>query len=247
MLDSRIDQAQGLCGLEPAPLARWVPVVALTPAAPSLDLLWALHRQLEAQGLEVAVLDVAQLLSIHGSLPQPRAMLRAWHAQVPPGTLMLLYAPVEILAVLLADTAARPLVPVNAYKETVVQAYNAAKVLVQAAGLQPVLVPPAGPAAVAGLTDTALHKAVESLLHCARLHLQSDLSVWPLEYHDPQSGASSPTPSASLLKVLESAWVMPESPDVARAPLHEHPIRHYEALRTLATPGVPDVHRQRHA
>lgn len=129
---------------------------------------------------------------------------------LPTGVFVLLTAPVEVLAVLLQGTAARPLVPLDAQPRSLVEAYNTAKVLLQAGELRPVLVPmaPAGRvASSAGLQ--ALEAPVAALTQCARTHLGVDLQIWPVAYDENRDTPAQRVPEAWWLKVLDSALVVP--------------------------------------
>ncbi len=128
-------------------------------------------------------------------------------AQVlPAGAFVLLTAPVEVLAVLLQGTAARPLVPLDGQPRSLVEAYNAAKVLLQAGELLPVLVPmaPAGRlASDRGLA--ALEAPVQALAHCARTYLGVDLQIWPVAYDESRDTPADRVPEPWWFKVLDSA------------------------------------------
>jgi hypothetical protein len=125
---------------------------------------------------------------------------------LPPGVFVLLTAPVEVLAVLLQGTAARPLVPLDAQPRSLVEAYNAAKVLLQAGELLPVLVPmaPAGRFAN-GRGLAALEAPVQALAQCARTHLGVDLQIWPVAYDESRDTPADRVPEPWWFKVLDSA------------------------------------------
>ena len=119
---------------------------------------------------------------------------------------VLLTAPVEVLAVLLHGTPARPLVPLDTQPRALVEAYNAAKVLLQAGEILPVLVPmaPAGRFANdRGLT--ALEAPVQALAQCARTHLGADLQIWPVAYDESRDTPAARVPEPWWFKVLDSA------------------------------------------
>lgn len=124
---------------------------------------------------------------------------------LPQGVFVLLTAPVEVLAVVLQGTAARPLVPLDAQPRTLVEAYNAAKVLLQAGELLPVLVPmaPAGRNNRGGLH--ALDAPVQALAQCARTHLGVDLQIWPVAYDESRDTPANRVPEPWWFKVLDSA------------------------------------------
>ncbi len=125
---------------------------------------------------------------------------------LPQGVFVLLTAPVEVLAVVLQGTAARPLVPLDAQPRTLVEAYNAAKVLLQAGELLPVLVPmaPAGRNSRGGGLP-ALDAPVAALAQCARTHLGVDLQIWPVAYDESRDTPADRVPEPWWFKVLDSA------------------------------------------
>jgi hypothetical protein len=126
---------------------------------------------------------------------------------LPEGAFVLLTAPVDVLAVLLQGTAARPLVPLDAQPRSLVEAYNAAKVLLQAGELLPVLVPmaPAGRFASAQPGLAALEAPVFALVQCARTHLGVDLQSWPVAYDESRDTPADRVPEPWWFKVLDSA------------------------------------------
>lgn len=128
---------------------------------------------------------------------------------LPTGVFVLLTAPVEVLAVLLQGSQARPLVPLDGQPRSLVEAYNAAKVLLQAGDLRPVLVPMAGSGRqgdAGGLQ--ALEAPVQALAQCARTHLGEDLQIWPVAYDESQDTPAQRVPEAWWHKVLDSALVV---------------------------------------
>lgn len=127
---------------------------------------------------------------------------------LPQGVFVLLTAPVEVLAVLLRGSQARPLVPLDGQPRTLVEAYNTAKVLLQAGDLLPVLVPMAG--ATRGHTGglQALEAPVQALAQCARTHLGEDLQIWPVAYDESRDTSAQRVPEAWWHKVLDSALVV---------------------------------------
>lgn len=125
---------------------------------------------------------------------------------LPQGVFVLLTAPVEVLAVLLQATGARPLVPLDAQPRTLVEAYNAAKVLLQAGELSPVLVPMAPRGHTAGGRGLdALEAPVAALAQCARTHLGADLQIWPVAYDESRDTPANRVPEPWWFKVLDSA------------------------------------------
>lgn len=136
---------------------------------------------------------------------------------LPQGVFVLLTAPVELLAVVLQGTAARPLVPLDAQPRCLVEAYNSAKVLLQAGELLPVLVPmaPAGRNNRTGLQ--ALDAPVQALAQCARTHLGVDLQIWPVAYDESRDTPADRVPEPWWFKVLDSALTV-TSDGVASGP-----------------------------
>lgn len=125
---------------------------------------------------------------------------------LPAGVFVLLTAPVDLLAVLLQGTAARPLVPLDAQPRGLVEAYNAAKVLLQAGELMPVMVPMASVGrGASGPGLAAMEAPLQALVHCARTHLGADLQVWPLAYDESRDTPADRVPEPWWFKVLDSA------------------------------------------
>lgn len=237
MPELHFDQAHGLQKWALLPPTRVVPVVCSEQDTPSLELMWALERGFKAQGFAVAVVEGLQGLQPRDADQGHVAVLGRWLAGVPRGSVVLLHAPLHALAVLLADSCARPLVALGQDKASVVQAYNAVKVLVQAAGLQPVL-------AVTGSARTEWTEAATlKLLQTCEKQLGTVPAVWPLEYHDEHSGNGSSRQVANLLKVLDSAVLIEESGTRNDVELRFEPLQR-QADQTV---GVSDVYRQRHA
>lgn len=81
-------------------------------------------------------------------------------------TVVLVLAPKEWLSVLFEDTAAQPLVPFALQPAGVVDAYSAIKVLTQAGGLHPVLLP-----VCCNVPDEVAQRSMEALLDTADRHL----------------------------------------------------------------------------
>jgi hypothetical protein len=132
---------------------------------------------------------------------------------------VLLLAPKEWLCVLLEDSAARPLVPFVVEPAGVVDAYSAIKVLHQAAGVRPVLVPCPGPG-----PQPLEHQGVRVLCETAQAHLGVLPDAWPVPESTPDPRAGDPwTPW--VLRILDNALVVPEAvavqPRPAASPLRE--------------------------
>lgn len=96
-------------------------------------------------------------------------------AQFPPETTLLVLAPKEWLSVLFEESAARPLVPFVMEPSGVVDAYSAVKVLFQAGGMQPVLVPLSR-----GEPDDLAAQSLGVLCDTARKHLGWTPDSWPM-------------------------------------------------------------------
>lgn len=238
MPEFMFDQAHGLQGWALRPPTRVVPVVRSEGGLQSLELMWSLERGLQEQGLPVVVVEGVNGLRPQDAAQGHRAVLRHWLQGVPPGGVVLLHAPLDALAVLLADSLARPLVAMSTQHASVVWAYQAVKVLVQAAGLQPVV------ALMAGAADSGSRQAaVQALQNTCGQRLGTVPAVWPLEYHDEHSGNGSSVQVAHLLKVLDCALLLEESGtrnDV-------EPCFEPHQSQADQNVGVSDVHRQRHA
>lgn len=236
MLERSFDQAHGLQGWDLIPPMRVVPVVASTPGLQSLELLWWLERGCQAQGMPVAVVEGLHGLTAADARHGCRAVLQQWLHGVPPGCVVLLHAPVDALAVLLADSDARPVIAAVAEQAAVLQAYQAVKVLMQVGGLRPIVLARSS----AGLPAT---QVVRALLQTCEKRLETVPAVWPLEYHSEQDGSHHSAQEAGLLKVLDSALVIEDAGS-------RHDVAHRFEPRPSTVEqilGVPDVHRQRHA
>lgn len=239
MLDPIYSQANGLQalgqGMSPT---RVLPVVASGhEMTSSLELLRAMEQGLRAMGHDVAVIDGVQGLQPGDARLGHRRVLQRWLRGVPEGTVVLLHAPVEALAVLLGDSLARPLVGLYATRRSVVDAYSALKVLVQVGGLQPIAVLRCG-----AERDVARRTADVLIENCTR-RLGVAPPVWMLEYHEQTTDPRQAVPESFLLKVLDSALVMTckgtsqdDSEPIERRTPHADPFI-----------GVADVHRQRYA
>ncbi|GAB3184638.1 hypothetical protein [Hydrogenophaga aquatica] len=240
MFESHFDQARGLAAWELQPPTRVVPVVAGDSAATlgvSHELLWMLEQGLSRQELPVTVME-----GLHGLRPQDvrlghRAVLSRWLGDVAQGSVVLLHAPLEVLAVLLADSQARPLVALRDEKHSLVWAYNAVKVLVQAAGLQPILVQPEEGSAA------RRERISEAFASTCRERLGVIPSLWMLGYDEQCSGVLRRADDACLLRVLDSALMI----DDERARNHVDHNLEYRQSQADQSIGASDVHRQRHA
>jgi len=130
---------------------------------------------------------------------------------LPQGAFVLLTAPVEVLAVLLQGSAARPLVPLDAHPRALVAAYHPAQVLLQAGEVSPVLVPMAAAARPGSGRDSglqALEAPVQALAQCVRTHLGEDLQIWPVAYDESSTVPADRVAEAWWLKVLDNAWAV---------------------------------------
>lgn len=246
MLEAGFDQAHGLQALELRPPTRVLPVVASAEGERSLELLWRLEQGLRALGLPVLVQEGARGLRVADAEAGHRAVLRRWLDGVPPGGVVLLHAPLDALTALLADSPARPLVALTDAPKALVGAYNAVKVLHQAAALQPIVL------RLEGGTDappepeasTRLAQAEQALRTTCQQRLGWVPVVWPLGYHPSSNRASAGRLAESgWLKLLDSALMIEESETRA----HDDTCRQRCPIPADQTLGVPDVHRQRHA
>lgn len=202
-------QADGLQGWALPGHIRLIPVWRPAGGAAlvaSLACTWTLERDLRAEGYEVVVLDEALAQTPLTSLAQfkhtgPDEMLRQRLRQLPDHAVVLWLAPLDVLAVVLEGSPARPVLPFlpqTTGKRGVVDTYNAIKVLWQVGGLQALVLTPGGTPA----------KYVKALTDCCAGHLEMAPSVWALEYHDT---AEMPRPAwheASVWKVLDSAFAV---------------------------------------
>lgn len=129
-------------------------------------------------------------------------------AALPAGALVLLNASPDVLAMLMMDSDARPLVALDGGPRAVVSAYNALKVLLHAGSLHPVLVPLHVPARRA-----EIQRAEQSVLRCCQEHLGEPVQSWPVAYHDDHAAGAVSVPESWLSRVLDSAL----APDTAAA------------------------------
>ena len=240
MFENPSDQARGLASWDLALPTRVLPVVAGDSPETlrySHELLWTLEQGLKAQGQTVVVLEDMSGLSPRDATAGHQAVLRRWLSGISAGCVVLLHAPLEALAVLLADSHTRPLVAWHDEKRALIWAYNAVKVLVQAAGLESVLLMPG---TGSGERRSQVAQAVASI--CGQ-RLGSVPAVWVLGYGDQCSGMQRREFDACLLRVLDCALMIDEK----RA--REHVDQRFEYRQPTADPiiGASDVHRQRHA
>lgn len=246
MLETVCDQAHGLQALELRPPTRVLPVVASADDERSLELLWRLEQGFEAQELPVVVLEGARGLGMAQARAGHRAVLRHWLQGVPPGSVVLWHAPLEALTALLADSQARPLVALTDAPSALVGAYNAVKVLQQAAALQPIVLRLDGPDQAPAVPEARarLVQAEHALRETCQQRLGWVPVVWPLGYHSSRyRGAAGKLADSGWLKLLDSALMIDESETRA----HDDTCRQRCPTPADQTIGVSDVHRQRHA
>lgn len=236
MFEEGFDQAHGLTAWELTPPTRVLPVVASGDS--SLALLWTLEQGFQRLGHDVVVVD-----GLNGVLPRDAllgssAVLRRWLHGVPAGCVTLLHAPLEATATLLCDSMARPLVALTADKSSVVQAYQAVKVLAEVSGLQAIVLQ-------ADERDAALQtRAGASLRQTCSRCLNMVPSVWGLEYDGHPSGRDLRLQhDATLLKVLDSALMIED----AGTRKHVDPSFERQPYTADQTIGASDVYRQRYA
>lgn len=139
-------------------------------------------------------------------------------ALFPAETVVLVLAPKEWLSVLFEESPARPLVPFTLAPAGVVDAYSAIKVLYQAGGLQPVLVP-----VRSDVPDAVAAQGLTVLADTARAHLGWAPESWPLPTARP--GDSRDALSKWMLRIEASAlalddgceqqpsWTTPHQPE----------------------------------
>jgi len=241
MLDTTFDQASGLSAMKLRPPTRVLPVVHNPSGSASLELLWRLEGAFQSLGLPVAVVEGAHGLTLHDARQGHRAVLSYWLDNVPVGTVVLLHAPLEALAVLLADSQARPLVALNAEPRSLVDAYNATKVLLQVAGLMPVVIQLQDDATP---PDSPLRRFSDTLRANCLSHLSTVPAIWSLGYHHRVDGSLDDSDESCALRVLDTALVLEETES------HRHVHLPNESRPKPAADthvGVSDVHRQRHA
>lgn len=241
MLEQRFDQASGLQALKILPAIRVLPVISSADDACSLELLWRLERALSHQGFAVEVVEGARGLRVHDAAAGVVDIVSRWVQGAPPGSVVLVHAPLEVIAALLSDSQARPLVALGAQPRALVDAYNAIKVLDQVAGLRPVVLDLVDETVSVEQTESRVARA---LRHSCEHHLGRVPTIWSLGYDHSMNACLDHSEEASVLKVLDTALLLedPESCIHVHSPYHSRP-------NPAADPilGVPDVHRQRHA
>lgn len=241
MLDTLHDQASGLAAMKLRPPTRVLPIVQSSAGTHSLELMWRLELTLMGLGVPVHVTQGVHGLTVQDASQGYVAVLQRWLEDVPTGTVVLLHAPLEALAVLLADSTARPLVALTDDSRALVEAYNASKVLAQVAGLQAVVI---------SLREDSPHREpqmagfIERFRSNCASYLSTVPSIWSLGYHQPMSGTLDRSDESCALKVLDTALVLEET----ESPIHVH-FPNKPRPNPAADPhvGVSDVHRQRHA
>ena len=244
MHEAVFDQAAGLAALRLQPPTRVLPIVETSAGRGSWELMWQLEQRLTALGESVAVVEGTHGLRVHDAHQGHGQVLAYWLDGVPAGTVVLLHAPLEALAVLLGSSSARPLVALADTPRSAVEAYNALKVMSQVAGLSPVVVSlPSGP------DDDARGPApraqmLEALRTNAGRHLGFVPTVWSLGYDASRNVGEWRTADACVLKLLDTAMVL----DDADSPAYVHDATpRYTAHAADQIIGVSDVHRQRYA
>ncbi len=138
------------------------------------------------------------------SSQSPRAALSQLSGVFAMGTVVLVLAPKEWLSVLFEDSRAQPLVPLALTPAGVVDAYSTAKVLSQAGGLQPVLMPLAG--AQSGEVE---RRSLAALLATCHRHLGTLPECWALDASPNADRAGSA--GAWVLRIVSSALVVDDS------------------------------------
>lgn len=118
-----------------------------------------------------------QALQQTARLAGPQVALSRLCAPFAADTFVLLFAPAQVLAPLLAGLAPRTLVPVLNQSQATLDAYGAVKLL-HASGLQPVLAPLEGESSDRMIP---LQKAVDVVIDCAHRHLGLALDAWPTD------------------------------------------------------------------
>ena len=231
------DQAQGLRQWSlPAP-TRVLPLVQMSGWPSSLALLHALQAGFTALGHEVATVEGVQDLRPEDVRSGHAALLRRWLGGVPPGTVVLLHAPLEALAVLLADSLARPVLPMATDRHSTVAAYNAVKVLVQVGGLQPLVLQPLA------MAPAQRERAAQALVGTCRRQFGLVPVVWGLAYDEAGDRMDADASEACLLKLLDSALTLDDVPPRPQ----DDPSPEHRQSPTEPLAGVSDVHGQRHA
>jgi len=129
----------------------------------------------------------------------PRVALRQLASVFTRDTVVLVLAPKEWVSVLFEDSSAQPLVPFVLQPAGTVDAYSAMKVLNQAGGLQPVLMPVVGAS-----PSRAEQRSMSALLDTAYKHLRFTPECWPLQ----GEGQSVETVSPWMLRIVDSALMI---------------------------------------
>lgn len=241
MLEQTFDQASGLHALKILPAVRVLPVISSAEGSDSLELLWRLERALTCLGFTVEVVEGARGLRVHDAAAGAVQVMSRWVQGVHPGSVVLVHAPLEVFAALLTDSEARPLVALGEQPRSLVEAYNAVKVLSQVAGLRPVVLDLAG-ASPSG--QVAGSRVASALRHSCERHLTQVPAIWSLGYDHSMNACLDHSEESCVLKVLDTALLL-EDPESC---IHVHS-PHQSRPSPAADPiiGVPDVHRQRHA
>ncbi len=241
MLEQIFDQASGLQALKILPSVRVLPVVSSAEGDGSFELLWWLNRALSQQGLTVEVVEGPQGLCVHDAGADVNEVVSRWVQGVHPGSVVLVHASLEVLATLLTGSVARPLVALADQPRSLVEAYNAVKVLSQVAGLRPVVLDLAD-----GRTSTGVSSSrfASTLQRICKQHLAQAPVIWSLSYDHSMNACFDRREESCVLKVLDTALLL-ENPESC---IHVHS-SYRSSPYPAAVPivGVPDVHRQRHA
>lgn len=226
VLSRDLDTAfEALCQLGDGLLALGYPVVALDASclerAGRVGLSSMLHAAGGAPRINTSKLTAVADHAGHGwpSLPAQTGLGSLLHLAASQGarqalqrlasvfalnTVVLVLAPKEWLSVLFEDSDAQPLVPFALQPSGVVDAYGAIKVLSQAGGLQPVLLPVAS-----GLPDEVERRSLAALLDTADKHLgfRPESLPWMASMQADEALASRPV-GPWVLRMAESALVM---------------------------------------
>ena len=242
MLEEIIDQASGLQALSVQPSVRVLPVVSSAEGDCSFELLWWLNRALSQQGLTVEVVEGPQGLCVHDAGADVHQVVSRWVQGVPGGSVVLVHASLEVLASLLSGSLARPLVALAEQPRSLVEAYNAVKVLSQVACLRPVVLDLADGSTSSGGVSSS--RFASTLRRICEQHLAQAPVIWSLSYDRPMNGSSDHREESCVLKVLDTALLL-ENPESCIHVHSSYRSRPYPAAVPIV--GVPDVHRQRHA
>lgn len=216
VLDGAADEAPGqglLAGLQAASGLAWPhPLELGEEAAPGVHIVAA------RQGL-MRLARAAQ----EGGGSQAWDRLRA---ALPAHCHVLLTAPADVLAVCLQGTLARPLVALDGQPRSLVEAYNAVKLLLQVGEMHAVLVPvgTTGPSLQGGDTGPTTASSepvwqtvdapVQALARCAQAYLNESLQIWPLAYDEACGRAGDRVSESWWLKVVDSGIVLTRDLDL---------------------------------